>query len=199
MTKPIRILLVLSVLILGIFFEYKVINIFLGDMYLKKSRLYLENGNPEESLVYIEKAIDKVPNEPYYLINRARVYITLSVGENKESIKALKDLALSDLQKAYNLNLNNLRTTRNSIPLYYFLAINDYLEPSSTDNIDTNFIDTTKDFYAKTKQRYENDAGVLVSIAKYEKKLGLEKEYLESIGRIKILRSDLLDWNEDLK
>ncbi|OGC38962.1 hypothetical protein A3K42_00400 [candidate division WWE3 bacterium RBG_13_37_7] len=50
------------------------------------------------------------------------------------------------------------------------------------------------DFYAWVKTTYANDAGVLVSIAEYEKKLGWSEDYEKTLQMIKVLRPDLLNW-----
>jgi hypothetical protein len=92
-----------------------------------------------------------------------------------------------------------LVTIRNSIPIYYLLAIRDfYLEPGR-ENIDENYIGIVKDFFSRTKHSYWNDAGVILSIAKYEKELELDAEFEESRFRIKDLRPDLLEWHDLLR
>ena len=99
-----------------------------------------------------------------------------------------------DIKKAIELNPLNLVTIRNSIPLYYFLAVKDVGNVSGIDNIDTEYLSTVKEFFQNTKYRYWNDAGVISTIAKYEKRLSFTNEYQESTKRISELRPDLLEW-----
>ena len=72
----------------------------------------------------------------------------------------------------------------------------DIYKAPSNNNYDERYIGYVKEFYNETKNNYPNDAGVILGVAKYEKKLGLEESYQNSVERIKFLRPDLLDWNE---
>lgn len=184
-----KIFLITLVLIIGICLEYCISKTYVADVYYKKARELEKKGSIEEALIFINEAVDKNPNEPTYLKERARIYIALSAGANVESVHALKNLALIDLKTAYALNPNNLVVIRNSIPLYYFLAVE-----NSQD-----FTTTAKDFFSETKHRFPNDVGVYVSVAKYEKKLGWTRDYEETLAQIKNLRPDLLEWNELLR
>jgi hypothetical protein len=104
-----------------------------------------------------------------------------------------------DLKKAEDLNPDNLVTLRNSIPLYYFLAVEDVFLRSGPDNLDQEYSSETIAFYEKIKERYWSDVGVILSVAKYEKRLGLTDEYRKSVNRVRELRPDLLDWHESLR
>jgi hypothetical protein len=169
-----------------------------ADTYFKKSQTLIGTGEEKLVLKDATKAISLNPYEPNYYRGRAKVLIVRSLPySNKNS--ELKLQILADLKKAYTLNPTNLVTIRNSIPLYYFLAVKDLSLTSGPKNLDEEFVNYTKDFFAITKDAYWNDAGVIASLAKYEKKLGLDTEYEKSVERIKILRPDLLEWHESFR
>ena len=118
----------------------------------------------------------------------------MTVGLENAGRANLKKLALNDLQTAQNLNPNNLVTLRNVVPLYYFLAIEDLEKPADGKNIDPEFIEATKDYFTMMHSYSPTDVGIYALLAKYEKRLGLNELYEQSVGRIKILRPDLLEW-----
>ena len=134
------------------------------------------------------------PFEPNYYRGRAKVNTVLLVSSQDK--QKVKQEIFDDLKKSFEINKNNLVTIRNSIPIYYFLAVGDIYKAPGDDNYDDKYIGYVKDFFNDIKNRYPNDVGVILSVAKYEKKLGLEESYKNSVGRIKFLRPDLLEWHE---
>jgi len=171
--------------------------IYLADIYFKKSQALLNIGDEKNAFSYVNKAISLNPYEPNYYRGRAKVNtIRLVAVASEEDVK--KDI-LFDLQKAYSLNPTNLVTIRNSIPLYYFIAVRDLSVGPGASNVDEKYIDYTKEFFRAAKRNYWNDVGVISSLAKYEKKLGLKIEYEESLERIEFLRPDLPEWNESFR
>lgn len=195
--KVIRIFLVLLSWAFYLFIFKSLSQYYNADIYYKKSQELIKNGDDEKALLYADKAILKNPFEPNYYRGRAKVSTVLMVSSNEK--EKVKESVYSDLKKALELNKNNLVTIRNSIPIYYFLAIKDVYKPSGEDNYDEKYITEVREFFTKIKEDYPNDAGVVLSVAKYEKKLGLEEDYGNSVSRIKNLRPDLLDWHESLR
>ncbi|OGC68951.1 hypothetical protein A2415_04085 [candidate division WWE3 bacterium RIFOXYC1_FULL_39_7] len=194
--------LILSVIILIISFwsaQY-FMRIYSADVLYESSQRYLAAEEYEDALRTASLAIKKNPLEPNYYRGRAKVYIGfLADTQNRESQLLFKTAALEDLKKAYKLNPKNLVTIRNSVPLYYFLAAEDLTQPGSKENIDEAFLSEAANFFEKTKLAFPNDVGVFTLIAKYEKRLGLEKQYEESKARVQQLRPDLLEWHENFR
>ena len=195
MTKKVIVTIILSILILVI--VKGLINIYAADYFYKRSQILIEEGDFKTSAKYADYAIDLNPLEPNYYRGRAKILVTILTDQTDNSHE-IKLSAINDLNKAYSLNPSNLVVSRNSIPLYYFIATKDLTQPASVSNVDEDFLIYVKEFYSILKQKYPNDLGVMVQIAKYEKRLGLEKEYHETIEQIKVLRPDVLDWYKDL-
>lgn len=183
---------------------------YLADVFYESSQNSFANQDYERAAQKSTQAASLNPNEPAYLRHRAKALIMMSFSQNKA---VFKSQAYDDLISAYHLNPDNLATIRNSVPLLYFLSVKDYTIPATFGtNIDTNFFNLTKDYFANVKNisqkdgyasfargGLQNDVGIFVLLAKYEKKLGLTNEYEDSIKKITDLRPDLLEWHPDLK
>lgn len=170
---------------------------YLADVFYESSQSSFANQDYEKAEQFASRAASLNPNEPAYLRHRAKTLIMMSFSQNNA---VFKSQAYDDLISAYHLNPKNLATIRNSVPLLYFLSVKDYTIPATSGtNIDLNFFNLTKDYYANVKNISQTDVGIFVLLAKYEKKLGLVDEYNESIKKITNLRPDLLEWHEDLK
>ena len=182
--------------VVGVYFYLNlyIFKFYNADIYYKKGQEYIKNGDEKRALYYADKAVTTNPYEPNYYRGRAKIK-TVLLASTQNNIK-IKQEIYDDLKKALELNKNNLVTIRNSIPIYYFLAVGDVYKAPGKDNYDEKYIELVKDFFNDTKRNYSNDVGVLVSIAKYEKKLGLEESYQDSVTRIEFLRPDLLEWHE---
>ena len=182
--------------VVGVYFYLNlyIFKFYNADIYYKKGQEYIKNGDEKRALYYADKAVTMNPYEPNYYRGRAKIK-TVLLASTQNNIK-IKQEIYDDLKKALELNKNNLVTIRNSIPIYYFLAVGDVYKAPGKDNYDEKYVELVKDFFNDTKRNYSNDVGVLVSIAKYEKKLGLEESYQDSVTRIEFLRPDLLQWHE---
>ena len=168
-----------------------------ADVNFKKSQELIGMGFEDEALYCADKSVSLNPLEPNYYRGRAKVNTVFLVSSKETSV--VKESIYNDLKKAVGLNPDNLVTVRNSIPLYYFLVVDDIFLTPGSDNLDETYSSEVIHFYEKTKERYWSDVGVIVSIAKYEKKLGLIKEYEKSVERINDLRPDILDWHESFR
>lgn len=173
---------------------YKFLSFYRADVNFKKSQELIKVTEAKSALFYANKAVKLNPLEPNYYRGRAKINTIFLVKD--ENLEKTKEDIYSDLKKAENLNPDNLVTIRNSIPIYYFLAVKDLSIISGVDNIDSNYIGTVSEFYRKAKSDYWSDVGVLLSVAKYEKRLGMLDEYEKSASRIKDLRPDILEWHE---
>ena len=173
--------------------------LYVADVYYKKSRSFIEKGMFEQAFDYIQKAVETNLYEPSYYRERARVYVSLQIDQNSETTKVLKDFAYKDLQHSINLNQDNLASVRNALPYFYYLAVNDIKKPVDLTNFDNQYLKIAQKFFEDTKVKYSTDAGTLVDIATYEKKLLLQRDYEETKETIKGLRPDLLEWHEVLK
>lgn len=190
----------ISFVIIFVFFKLLVTfsNMYLADTLSDESETLLENSKLTSSLEKINEAIILNPQEPSYYRQRARVYITLNLlPDQNHQINKL--LAFEDLIYAESLNSVNIATLRNAIPLYYFLALGSLNGGDSPENLDSEYLESTKNYYSRLKQTYPRDAGVIAAVAKYEKRLGLIEEYNDSVNRIRELRPDLLEWHESFK
>ena len=184
-------ILILSLIILFFFVIKSFGKIYRADLYYKSSQRQLSLARGEMALKYARTAIKLNPNEPRYRLGEAKIFLTAQNYNQKSS-------ALKGLEKARNLNPKNLVTIRNSVPLYSLIAVNDIYIKSGKENLDSQYFDTVKKFFVDTKKKYPNDVGVYVLIAGYEKKLGFDAEYKNSIKVIRKLRPDLLQWYEGI-
>ncbi|MFC1700348.1 hypothetical protein ACFLZ4_01735 [Patescibacteria group bacterium] len=190
---------VLLVVVWGIFGLWSLYwaKVYISDMYFKKSQIYLVAESLERALKYSDKAVKFNSWEPNYYRGRAKV-LTVSLVSNKD-VTSVKENILSDLKKAEELNPRNLVTLRNSVPIYYFLAIKDISLTSGLLNLDERYLDATKEFFKTLKNSYSHDVGVIVLLAEYERKLGLDDEYMESRKIVERLRPELLNWHESFR
>ncbi len=187
--KKVILLIFICTWVLLAFFTF--IKIYRADEDLYKSQEYLGEGDIEMAKSLIDQAIKNNPQEANYYRVRAKVLVVGLVPDDSQDQQIDKESALRDLRTAYNLNPNNLVTIRNEIPLYYYLA--------GYPSIDENYLPTVTNFLEINKMRFNNDAGVVALVAKYEKKLNLTKEYGDSVKIINILRPDLLQWYESFR
>ncbi len=154
----------------------------------------LKTSNFEGAIEQANKSIEKNPDEPRYYYGRTKILLTMTAGLEDVGRVSLKKLALNDLQTAQNLNPNNLVTLRNIVPLYYFLAIGDLEKVADEKNVDPEFIAVTKGYFDMMHNYSTTDVGIYTLLAKYEKRLGLNELYEQSVESIKRLRPDLLEW-----
>ncbi len=194
MIKPLLIFVIAGIYIV---LMSKFMNIYVADVYYTASKGDMENGLLKDAEKNINKAISLNVKEPAYYRQRAKVMLgTLILAEDAEETKLV---AQKDLETAQKLNVKNLATLRNSIPLYYFLAIGDISDIVSDQNIDEKYLPVTRNYYDLLKDTYGNDLGVLADVAKYEKKLGLGREYEQSWQRAYELRPDITNWHESFR
>ncbi len=199
-TKKILLTILVSILFLvslKVFF-----GLYAADYFYKRAQVLIEDGFYSKAEKYADYAIRLNPREANYYRGRAKVLLALlsaeevgKVGDSYNGAEKTHDLKLkilNDLGTAYNLNPNNLVVMRNSISIYYLIAVKDLALPAGSRNVDDRFIGYAGEFYKMLKERYPNDLGVLTDIAKYEKRLGLVDEYNETIERIRFLRPDIL-------
>lgn len=190
---------IILILVCASLFLQHVIKMYIADVEYKRARNSVENGRFEQAYKYIQKAIENNSLEASYYRERARVYIGMQLGQNTDTVNALKDLAFADLQKSINLNPNNLASIRNALPYFYFLAIKDTNKPADPNNLDEKYLRIAQDFFIENELKYSTDVGTLVDIATYEKKLFLTRNYEETRELIKQLRPDILEWVDVLK
>ncbi|MEN9389246.1 MAG: hypothetical protein RLY61_330 [Candidatus Parcubacteria bacterium] len=176
-----------SLILTYILLSYSFINIYRADSYAKSAEGSLKELELTQAQNFATKAIQLNPNEPYYYRVLAKVYLTKSVSNTE-----YKDKTLSVLSASLKLNTHNLATIRNNTPIYYYLALNNI--KNGTSSIDEKYLKHISNHMTKYKKVYPNDLGLIVLFAKYEKKLELRESYKESIERIKTLRPDILTW-----
>jgi O-antigen ligase len=172
---------------------------FYADLLFRKSTGYIEKASDlGEAVNNLNGAIALNNSEAIYYRWRAKTYLALLASSDSEDKKYLKDLTLSDLETALSLNPENLATMRNSVPLYYLLAVRDYGLPSGTFNIDLDYAPYAYTYFEKLADAAPNDVGVYVLLAKYQNRLGMSGSLEKSVEVINRLRPDLFDWHEDL-
>lgn len=158
------------------------------------SRNVLKSGNFERALNLANKSVSKNPREPRYYYGRAKVLLASTIKlSGSESIE-VKKRALYDLQTAQNLNMRNLVTLRNVVPLYYFLASGNLEGGSGINNIDPLYLPVTRDYFNSIKHYSPTDVGIYTLLAKYERRLGFTNELNDSLENVARLRPDLLNW-----
>jgi len=199
-TRPKFLIIFSSIVLWGAcsFVIFNLSKIYRADINFKKSQEFLSAGDRERALYFANKSLDLNPYEPNYYRGRAKV-LTVYLLPTKD-VNSVKERMYSDIKKSIELNPLNLVTIRNSIPLYYFLAIENAMgNISDVNNLDVRYSGVVKEFFKNTKYKYWNDAGVISTIAKYEKRLSFTNEYQESVKRIKEIRPDLLEWHPSFR
>jgi tetratricopeptide (TPR) repeat protein len=177
-------------------FAHHISKRFAADFKALAAQNLLESGEAEQALETIRETIKLNPTEPSYHLKKAKIYLSLLAVSSSDSSVVLKGRALDDVRRARDQNTKNLVTLRNSLPLYYFLAVADLAEPSSAANTDPEFLNTARKFFESMVREYPTDAGVLVSVAKYQRKLGLLEDYEKTKLMVEKLRPELLEWHE---
>ena len=197
--RKIRLVLIVTLTIAYLMLAIKFFTLYNADVLFERADDLLSEGEIALSLERMNRAVEKNPNEPIYYRGRAKAYLSATVNQDMETEAVLKKLALADLEKAYSLNPKNLATLRNSVPLYYFLTVDDLSRSGNPQNVDTEFLPYTIDYYRRVESIAGNDVGIYVLLAKYRNKLGLEQDTLNALERIRELRPDLLDWHDSLR
>jgi len=194
-TRPKFLIIFSSVILWGVcfFVLFNLSKIYRADINFKKSQEFLSDGDRERALYFANKSINLNPFEPNYYRGRAKV-LTVYLFPT-QNVSSIKEKIYLDMKKSIELNPLNLVTIRNSIPLCYFLAVEDVGNVS----VDMNYSGAVKEFFQNTKDKYWHDAGVISTIAKYEKRLSFLTEYQESVNRIKEIRPDLLEWHPSFR
>lgn len=190
-----------SVLIGLLWFLMTLLGLTVAENYHKLSLTELNNRNYERSVEFADKAIRYNQKEPVYFIDRAKSRLGLlaqkQMQEGPEDYVEDKEDILRDLETAYELNPENVVTKRNSVPIYYYLAIKDYSNSLQEKTIDDNYIDIAADFYNVFINEYPSDLGVVAQAAGYQRNLGLDDDYGRSLEKIKELRPDIIEWYFD--
>jgi len=186
-----KIIFVTLIIFLSVWLELFFLNTFLADLYLKKGKDSVAKNNYSLALANFNKAITYNSKEASYYKNRAQCYAQISFLLNDSPEKSVyKELALGDLEYAYNLNPKNLKFVRDSFYVYSLLALK---EPA-----DSKIVLISKDVFVKNKQIYNTDLGTLVDIGVYEKRLNWFEDYEVTQSLIKKLRPDVLKWYPNL-
>ncbi|MFA6981529.1 MAG: O-antigen ligase family protein [Patescibacteria group bacterium] len=194
-TKEVRLPKITGLIFIPLTFliMYKALTYYSADVDLVMSMTKFKENKLDLSLSYITKAVKKNPNEPNYPKQAARIY-TAKSAESPEA----KALALENIEKAYALNPGNLATKRDVIPLYFFLAVRDIKLPEGSDNTDSKYLPIAVNYFATLKNEYPTDAGTLVDIARYEKRIDLES-YEKTREMVENLRPDIITWHESFR
>jgi hypothetical protein len=158
------------------------------------SQRSLKKSSFQKALSLANKSIKKNPREPRYYYGRAKVLLVSTVELSEEEKHIAKELAIEDLATALVINPTNLVTLRNTVPLYYYLAINDLNKITTENNTDEIYLETTKNYYQSLKHYSQTDVGIYTLLAKYENELGLIEDFEISKQNIQRLRPDLLQW-----
>lgn len=189
-------ILVLCLAVYG-YLNMQFIKQYKADIASKKSDYYFEKGDVKKALSFSNDAIHLNKSEPYYYRQRAKSYILSSLDQDVRDDSDTNVMTYRDVLKAAELNPNNPATLRGLVSLYYFLAVKDLskaAQESGPTDFHEDYRNFAKTYYQELSNKYPRDAGVLTLVAKYQKMLGLENEYFETVKKIKSLRPDLLDW-----
>jgi tetratricopeptide (TPR) repeat protein len=165
----------------------KFINLYFADVYYVSSKNELENGQLEDAADHIVRATGLNGNEPAYRRQKAKILLATLIWADEDETRAE---ILKNLKKAYDLNPNNLATTRNSIPLYYFL---------SAEAMEADYVTVTRNYYIMLKNTYQNDLGLYADVAKYERKLGLDEDFNLTKAKAENMRRDVVEWHESFR
>lgn len=171
---------------------FAVLRFFIADMFDYASDLAIKAGRVSDSVSYSQTSLDLNPWEASYYKTYAQSLLYKSV--DLEHRKEYKSLALQNLDKAISLNPQNLATLRNTLPVYYYLVVDDLTQPIRASNLDPDYLVTYIDRSQSLQKYVPTDAGVLVILAGHYKKLGLTDLYNQTREKIEVLRPDLLNW-----
>ncbi|HLD51604.1 hypothetical protein A3K34_04015 [candidate division WWE3 bacterium RIFOXYC1_FULL_40_10] len=190
MNKKARVILILT--IWAGYFSMSAIFVqrYVADVSSEKAMELLSKGDIQGATYNAGRAVLLNKLEPSYYRNKARVEIASLVLTDLGAYDSKKSQILEDLDLSLAANRNNLVTKRNLVPLYYFLALRDL----TSKELDDEYTEKARAYYSELKRDYKNDAGVLVLIARYEKKLGLTEDLADTKKLITVLRPDLVDW-----
>lgn len=194
--KKLKVLIIICIYSLFIFV---CIRHYVADVFDTAAEDLLTKGALEKGIRYVDTALMLNPMEPSYYRTRAKIIVAATLNKEGEDLEKLKLSAVKDLLISQKMNPKNAATLRNNLPIYYFLALKDLGKPASEDNIDPHFMPTTIEYMRYLGETYPDDAGVLVSIAKYQNKLALKPDLDETKKKIRNLRPDLLEWHPDLQ
>lgn len=184
-------------LVVGYIFLLKTYqNFYLADILYKTSQKLVAQGKEDFAVKKANEAIQKNKKEPRYYLGRAKIFLAATLNKDEQGKIAAKNYALADMEKALELNVDNLVTAKNLVFTYYILATNSLEIPAGKENTDQNYISETKDFFNYIKHKYDTDVGIFALTAKYEKNLNLVEEFNKSVEKVQTLRPDLLDWHE---
>lgn len=188
-----RVLLLFLLVAVYIYSINIISKMYIADIFFVAGKTKVDTNNYQQGVDYYTRAINLNPMEPAYLRNRAKAYLAQSLLGDADYYK---EMALKDLEASQSLNSNNLATTRNIVPLYYFLAISTSQEGDEvlTYN-DPYYSVVASNYYSSLKNKYPNDLGIIADIAEYEYKLGFEDDFMKSVEIVKELRPDLLGWH----
>ena len=173
--------------------------IYIADFYAASSERSLKVKENVLAERYIDKAIALNSQEPKYYRTKAKILLAKLVEVELNDQPSIKKEALQYMELARGLNGKNLATLRNSTPLYYFLTIKDFSKPADIENIDQDYLDITRDYYLFLRNTYPNDLGILVELAKYQRRLGMGEDYENTKKMVGELRPEILEWNESFR
>lgn len=186
-------------LTLGYFsFLSTIFKFYTADIRAASARENILTGEFIEGLSLAEEAIALNPREPYYYRLKAQSLLMSAHFTLDVPTEDLKKMALSTIKRSYELNLENFTTYRNTIPLYYYLGVKDLSSSEDEIELDQTYISIIQDYFGFLKAQYPTDVGTWVSLAYYEKRLGLMDDYEYTVEKIRTLRPDLLEWHPKL-
>lgn len=167
---------------------------FVADSFDFAADTLIKNKEVHKGLGFSEIATDLNPFEPSYLKTRAHLLLYASALD-REMSAVYKNSAVDSLELAIELNPSNLATLRNTLPVYFYLAVTDLTQPITAKNLDYRYLDLFAKKSGILTSYVPDDLGVLVTTANYYSRLGMTDSYNEVITKIKHLRPDVLDWH----
>ncbi|MFC1722459.1 hypothetical protein ACFL0C_02310 [Patescibacteria group bacterium] len=192
-----RTFLFLILLIAFVFSLNKFINNFIADVYYVSAQEAAKDKDFPRARKHSRLAVKYNNKEPLYYRGYGKVLLSSQLSRSiSDQLPTFKEQAYENLETAYSLNEKNLATLRNTIPLYYFLALNEISTDTGEKILDERFLEISKNQFKMLKQTYPNDLGILIDVTKYEKKLGLDNDVEKNINSAKILRPDIVEWHE---
>lgn len=175
-----------------------------AENYHKRALTEFDKGNYEQAVIYADKSIKYNVIEPTYFVDRAKFKIAyLAIKLSQENLDqaerelistAAKIEILQDINKAIDLNTQNLVTKRNVMPIIYFLSFKDLSSNLDTSNLEEEYLAVARDYFIDIVKAHSNDLGVLAQAAQYQKNLSLSADFENTKNRINDIRPEILEW-----
>lgn len=190
--KIIKLFLVFLLALIYSKFSMTAIRFFIADSANSKAKGYLYSGHITGAIPYSQLATTFNNSEPSY----QRLFATLLIAQaltgthNANEKHTLKKAALVRLNRAYNLQKDNIVNLKSLIPVYYFLTVADVKNNTSSS---PELKEAAIAFYKNIENSSPNDASFLLILGKHLRLIGENEKAKELLTRALMLKLNLTE------